>query len=148
MLARLRKSVEEKDQGFTLIELLVVIIIIGILAAIAIPVFLNQRKKGVSASMKSDLKSAATSMETYYTDTQSYSTGGASTVAPALVAGTYRVSTGNAVSVITDLDAGAAAAGVAAGTFCVNVTNAKGSAATLYYDSDKGGLQPAGTGCS
>ena len=55
MLARIRKSMEEKDQGFTLIELLVVIIIIGILAAIAIPVFLNQRKKAVDASIKSDL---------------------------------------------------------------------------------------------
>jgi type IV pilus assembly protein PilA len=72
MLARLRKSMEAKDQGFTLIELLVVIIIIGILAAIAIPVFLNQRKKGWDAQAKADLKNMATAEETYLTDNGSY----------------------------------------------------------------------------
>ena len=74
MLARLRKSMDEKDQGFTLIELLVVIIIIGILAAIAIPVFLNQRKKGWDAQAKSDLKNMATAQETVLSDNGSYTT--------------------------------------------------------------------------
>jgi type IV pilus assembly protein PilA len=72
VIARIQKSMKEKDQGFTLIELLVVIIIIGILAAIAIPVFLNQRKKGWDAAAKSDLKNMATAEETYLTDNGVY----------------------------------------------------------------------------
>jgi type IV pilus assembly protein PilA len=72
MIARIHKSMEEKDRGFTLIELLVVIIIIGILAAIAIPVFLNQRRKGWDAAVQSDLKNAATAMETYLTEEGTY----------------------------------------------------------------------------
>ena len=82
MLARIRKSMDEKDQGFTLIELLVVIIIIGILAAIAIPVFLNQRKKAVDASAKSDLRTVANELETYATDAQAYPATIAFTAAP------------------------------------------------------------------
>ncbi len=72
MFTRIRK--ERGDQGFTLIELLVVIIIIGILAAIAIPVFLNQRKKGWDAAVQADLRNAVTSEETYLTANGSYTT--------------------------------------------------------------------------
>ena len=68
MLARIRKAQEEREGGFTLIELLVVIIIIGILAAIAIPTFLRQREKGYKADMKSTAKNAATAVESYATD--------------------------------------------------------------------------------
>jgi len=71
MLARLRKAQEEGEGGFTLIELLVVVIIIGILAAIAIPVFLNQRKKAYDSAIKSDLHNAALAEEAYLTDNPS-----------------------------------------------------------------------------
>jgi len=68
MLARIRKAQEEREGGFTLIELLVVIIIIGILAAIAIPTFLRQREKGWLAAVKSDVKNAVTAEESYGTE--------------------------------------------------------------------------------
>lgn len=56
-----------REQGFTLIELLVVILIIGILAAIAVPMFLNQRKAAVDATLKSDVRNLALELVTWKT---------------------------------------------------------------------------------
>ena len=73
-------------KGFTLIELLIVVVIIGILAAIAIPKFANTKEKAYLASMKSDLRNLITAEEAYFSDNTAYTS--------ALAAANYTTSTG------------------------------------------------------
>src|SRR4051794_39281943 len=135
MLARMQKSLKEKDQGFTLIELLVVIVIIGILAAIAIPIFLNQQKKGVDAGVKSDLKQLANLEETYYVDNAAY-TGAANLAAVKTAFTDFNATSGN------DFLITLGAAGT--GGYCITGWNPNGSfdasSNPVYYDSVNGGL--------
>ena len=62
------------SKGFTLIELLIVVVIIGILAAIAIPKFANTKEKAYIAAMKSDLRNLITAQESYFADNVTYTT--------------------------------------------------------------------------
>src|SRR4051812_4241899 len=139
MLARIRKAQEEREGGFTLIELLVVMIIIGILAAIAIPVFLNQRKKAQDSAAKADVSTLGKEVATYYVDgTGSTATGG---MAITNVAGRYVLNVtavpASGVDAVTNQDLGKASANVDLksqqfndGThWCVSVANEQGDKA-------------------
>ncbi|MFN2610207.1 MAG: prepilin-type N-terminal cleavage/methylation domain-containing protein [Actinomycetota bacterium] len=116
---------KEREQGFTLIELLVVILIIAILAAIAIPVFLNQRKKGWKAQVESTLKNMATSEESYLTSNTNYTTD-----LTALSNEGFKYATSE-VTPDTPLVSGAS-------TYCLRVVSAHDTNIVGRYDSSAG----------
>ena len=149
MFAKFKELREEREGGFTLIELLVVILIIGILAAIAIPMFLNQRKSAVDASVQSDLKNAATIVETWMVKNPSTTPDTASVATSASATGTLagaKISAGTTVHILS----------ASAGTYVLCATNAggdqsaggtvAGSVKQFQYDSNGGGLKSVANG--
>ncbi|WP_263730783.1 type II secretion system protein [Cellulomonas sp. SG140] len=149
MIARIRKSLREKDQGFTLIELLVVMIIIGILAAIAIPIFLNQRKKAQDSAATSDISTLGKEIATYYVD----ATGPLSvqTGSVALVSGRYQVNSvdvGKASSitpVVTYKEPSATDTVADSTGWCVQITYSGGTQTVVSYSAQNGLVK--GTAC-
>jgi type IV pilus assembly protein PilA len=128
MFQRFHASRERREGGFTLIELLVVILIIAILAAIAIPVFLNQRKKGWESASKSALKDAATAQESFRTSNAAYATNAQVTgAAPSLDAEGYNPTGDVTLTVVSS----------SADRYCMKADHAS-LTADWYYDSDIG----------
>lgn len=141
MLNKIREIMaNDGEGGFTLIELLVVVIIIGILAAIAIPVFLNQRNGARDASVKSDINALAKVLETGYTNNNLYPD--ATTVNDLDV----RTSPGNTL-IVGYYDRDGAATTQAAGdatSYVICGFNAE-SGTAFGYDSANGGLGDTST---
>jgi type IV pilus assembly protein PilA len=135
MVTRARRAPRDNADGFTLIELLVVMIIIGILAAIAIPVFLSQKSKGYDASTKSDLRSIADELESYNTDGNGYPNAATNPSPIVIGTNTVRTSSGNTFSWFLNATKTA---------FCVVGVNSKGTHPWEYI-STLGGLQVAST---
>src|ERR671917_2109805 len=82
MLRKLSERIHSEEKGFTLIELLVVILIIGVLAAIALPAFLGQRSKGQDADAKSAARNLVSAVESFYATNQTYVGSGTPTEGP------------------------------------------------------------------
>lgn len=117
---------QRKNNGFTLIELLIVVAIISLLAAIAIPQFASYRTRAVDDEMKSDLRNAASAMESYFADKSAYPT----TVAALKAVGFNQTS---GVALVINI--------IASTSYTLTASKSGGTQASFIYTSATGLIQ-------
>jgi type IV pilus assembly protein PilA len=138
-----RLRTKKQDEGFTLIELLVVVVIIGVLVAIAVPVYLNYRQGAADKSAQSDVRGAVSAVEQWYTDngnTYPASSAPGETASFALSATTGgQVTLSDNTKMTYVLVPGTGAAAGTAGSYKICATNTGGTGKVYLYDSSAGG---------
>ncbi len=150
-LSRLREKLAKRDEGFTLIELLVVVVIIGVLVAIAVPVYLSYREGAADRSAQSDIRGTISAMEQYYTDNQNkYPT---SLTEKKAEDGPIDLDGAGPATTKVSLSAGTTITiNVTGGAYAICATNSGGSnegKQVYYYSNQKGGsVSKAPTGIS
>ena len=141
-----RMYAKKQDEGFTLIELLVVVVIIGVLVAIAVPVYLNYRQGAADKSAQSDVRGAVSAIEQWYTDNGNKypESSGLQTTSFSLDADTST----NEVTLSdnTKMVYAKNTSTTTSGSYKVCATNSGGTGKIYMYDSSKGGsVKPAST---
>mgnify|MGYP004471453199 CR=1 FL=1 len=141
-----RLRAEKQDEGFTLIELLVVVVIIGVLVAIAVPVYLNYREGAADKSAQSDVRGAISTIEQYYTDNGnkypnnfSQTNASAATATVTLTNRTGDPAPANVLKVTLSDKTTLGFVTTGTGTYKLCGKNGGGSNKTYLYDSSNGG---------
>jgi type IV pilus assembly protein PilA len=146
IISRLRAK--KDDEGFTLIELLVVVVIIGVLVAIAVPVYLNYRQGAADKSAQSDVRGAISAVEQFYTNngnaypaTKATANAGDNIILDTVAGGGATTST----STITISDKTQLGYNYVSSSYVICANNTGGSGKWYKYDSTAGGSVKAST---